>query len=151
MMHRIVMVCSGNICRSPMAQVMAERLLAEAKKDALVISAGTLGIQGQPAAEGAIRAIEAWGATLEHHRSQGVSKPLMTAADHIVVMSPSHEGFLLKRDPNLVDKIVRLWRYGQPAGRLEEIADPVGLDDAAFVRCREDLEQCLRAWIATLK
>lgn len=146
-MTRVVMVCSGNICRSPMAQAIAAHLLGP---DAMVISAGTLGIHGQPAAVHAVRAVEELGLSLEGHRSQGVSLPLLRAADHVVVMSPVHQIELLRRDPALIDKIVPLWTFAAPAGRLKEIVDPVGQDYAAFAACRADLEQCLRGWIATL-
>lgn len=146
-MRRVVMVCSGNICRSPMAAVIGAHLLGP---DALVISAGTLGIHGQPAAVHAVRAVEALGLSLDGHRSQGLSLGILRAADHLVVMSPVHEQEILRRDPNLVDKIVRLWAYATPPGRLREIVDPVGQDFAAFDACRLDLEQCLQGWIATL-
>jgi len=133
-----------------MAQVMAEKLLAEAKIEAMVISAGTLGINGQPASAAAVRAMESWGGSLDGHRSQGISMQHLGAADHVVVMAPMHEQLLTKKHAQVADSIVRLWEYATPPGRLTEIADPVGLDDAAFLRCRTDLEECLRAWIATL-
>lgn len=149
--QRIVFVCSGNICRSPMAAALAEKMLAEARIDAVVISAGTLGIQNTPAATNAILALQELGIPLEHHRSQGISLALLRASDHIVVMSPHHAEEILQRDPKLASKIRRLWEHAEPAGRLAEIADPVGLDLESFVECRVDLEQCLRNWIKRLR
>jgi protein-tyrosine phosphatase len=147
---RVLFVCSGNICRSPMAAVIAEHLLAEAKIPALVLSAGTLGIQGMPASPHAVSAVGAIGLKLDGHRSQGVSQLLLRSADHVVVMAPHHEAELLGRDPSLAPKIRRLWEYAEPRGRLGEIADPVGLELEAFVACREDLEACLSAWVSRL-
>lgn len=146
-MRRVVMICSGNICRSPMAAVLGQRLLGP---DDLVISAGTLGIHGQPAATHAQRAVAEVGLSLDGHRSQGVSLPILRAADHLVVMSPEHEVELRRRDPSAEDKVVRLWEHTRAPGRLREIADPVGQDYAAFVRCRDDLDECLRVWVASL-
>lgn len=146
-MMRVIMICSGNICRSPMAAVLGAHLLGER---ALVISAGTLGIHGQSAALHAQRAVAAVGLTLDGHRSQGVNLTLTRAADHLVVMAPHHEREVLERDPTAAPKIVRLWTYTREPGRLDEIADPVGQDYAAFERCRQDLDECLRGWIATL-
>lgn len=134
-----------------MAAGLAERMLAEAGIPAMVVSAGTLNIQGNPAAAHAVAALRELGLSIEHHRSQGASLLLLRAADHIVVMSPHHEQELLARDPKLAPKIRRLWEYCEPPGRLAEIADPVGLDLAAFNTCRDDIKLCLGAWIDRMK
>jgi protein-tyrosine phosphatase len=149
-MIRVLIVCSGNICRSPMAAVLAEKLLKEAGIEAMIISAGTLGIRGAPAAPFAIAAMEEIGLSLDMHRSQGISTLLLRAADHILVMSPEHAEAVLERDPALSSKVRRLWSYA-PEGELEEIADPVGLELEHFIACRSDLEACLAAWVAELK
>ena len=150
-MQRVVFICSGNLCRSPMAAGLAERMLAEAGIPAMVVSAGTLNIQGNPAAPHAITAMRELGLSIEHHRSQGASLLLLRAADHIVVMSPHHEQDILARDPKLAPKIRRLWEYCQPPGRLDEIADPVGMELAAFHACRDDIKSCLASWIDRMK
>jgi protein-tyrosine phosphatase len=147
--RRILFVCSGNICRSPMAALLARRQLERAGVPAVVISGGTLGIQGTPAASFAVQALQEVGLDLSDHRSQGVPLALARVADSIVVMSPEHAEALLERDPSLGPRIVRLWEYADPPGSLEEIADPVGLDLAAFVECRQRMEQCLARWLAT--
>ncbi len=145
---RIVFVCSGNICRSPLAEAMVKPMLAERDIPAVVISAGTLGLQGRPAAANSIAAAAEIGIDLEGHRSQGVSLGLMRMADRIVVMAPRHEAELTRQDPALAAKIVRLWEYLDE--ELDHIPDPVGQDLETFRVMRDRLKQALEAWVEQL-
>lgn len=149
-MTRILFVCSGNLCRSPMAAALAEKMLSTAGIPAVVASAGTLGIYGSPAAANAIKVLEDVGVDLRRHSSQGISTVLLRAADHVVVMAPVHEQELLAREPAVAPKIRRLWEYTSPPGKLQEIEDPVGLPIEAFAECRETIVECLGVWIERL-
>lgn len=134
-----------------MAAALGERALREAGIDALVISAGTLGIHGSPAAPHAVEVMREVGLDISAHRSQGLSLQLARAADHLVVMSPLHRSEIVERDPSLEARVQPFWRFATPAGRFDEIADPVGRDKAAFLACREDLEACLPGWVGHLR
>jgi protein-tyrosine phosphatase len=146
---RIVFVCSGNICRSPLAEAMARSLFAEAGIPAVLISQGTLGLQGRSAAANSITAASEIGVDLSGHRSQGVSLALMRIADRIVVMAPRHEDELLRADPALAPKIVRLWEYVDED--LDHIPDPVGKDLETFRAARDLIRRGLVAWIKTMQ
>ena len=91
----IVFVCSANICRSPMAELIGRRLLDEAGPACIVSSAGTLGMEGHPAATNAREALFEIGLDLEEHRSRVVTAQIVEDADALVVMSPEHEIALL--------------------------------------------------------
>jgi len=147
-MKRVICVCSGNICRSPMAAGIVRDRLGKQDIPCVVISAGTLNINGQPASVHAVEACSQIGLDISGHRSQGVSAPLLELADHLVVMSPHHAESLLRIDKRLAPKIVRIWEFSTEP--LDEIADPVGLDLAAFVKCRDILVGCLDAWVRRL-
>ena len=148
--QRIVMVCSGNICRSPMAVVIAERLLAEAQIPHMIISGGTLNIHGRGADPLAQRAVAELGLDLSSHRSQGAQSGLLRMADHVVIMAPRHEDHLLRLDPSLRSKIVRLWEYSPEDEALDQIPDPVGHNEGVFRANRDLIKRCLEGWIATL-
>jgi len=151
---RVVFVCSGNICRSPMAEVIGKERFDEAGRQAICISAGTLGIVGEPAATHAQRAVTDLGLDLEQHRSQSAASGLLQHADFVVAMAPRHIRELKRMDPNLAPKLVSLWDYlpsEHPAHPLRAIADPVGRDYETFVVIRDQIDACLRAWIATLE
>ncbi|MFW5968284.1 MAG: hypothetical protein ACOCV2_12235 [Persicimonas sp.] len=144
---RIVFVCSGNICRSPLAEALARQMLEERGRDAVLISAGTLGLQGRPAAANSVAAAAEIGVEIEGHRSQGVSVPLLRMADYIVVMAPRHEVTLLRTAADLRPKIVRLWEYVDED--LDGIPDPVGQDIEAFRTMRDRVKEGLESWLDT--
>ncbi len=135
---RIVFVCSGNICRSPMAEALARAKLQERDLDAAVISAGTMGIVGRKPSDAAVRALKEVGIELSGHLSQGVDVNLVGHADIIAVMEPKHVDYFERRAPDLVDRVVPLWEYADEASG--GIGDPVGRSIEAFRECRELLE-----------
>ena len=131
-MRRIIFVCSGNICRSPMAEVIAQRAFKDAQIPAHVISMGTLGIFGRPASEYGVQACERRGMDLSRHSSQGVSLGILEKADVVVVMEKAHRDFLLKHRPGL--KNVRLFSFFEDGGE-SDVPDPMG-------KAPEDYEEC---------
>ncbi len=147
---RVAFVCTGNICRSPMAVVIAKQMFEELGQDTVIISGSTLGLRGRPADRHARRAVAQIGLDLTSHRCQPAEPALMRVADHVVVMSPRHTRELVARDPSIRPRIVELWRFndGEP---IEAIADPVGKDYDTFVVCRDLISECLGRWIASLE
>ncbi len=151
--RRIIVACSGNICRSPMAAAMLKPMLAQAQLPAVVISAGTLNLLGQSAAAHAQDAMTEIGVDLTEHRSQGLSPQFMRLADAIIVMSPEHVAFIQQHARDVMPRVVKLWEYypeDAPEAPLSEIVDPVGRDRQAFRACRDVLQQCLSGWVSTL-
>ncbi len=148
MERKIVFVCSGNICRSPMADAIARRDLTDhGATDVHVESAGTLRIEGRPADPHAITALAKIGIDFREHRSQGVYPRVVSDADAILVMSPHHVDGVLEVDPSCRSRIVELWRHADVTDLYTEIEDPVGQDLATFIDCRELIEECLDNWL----
>lgn len=88
---RLLFVCTGNTCRSPMAEAIARRLAEErGLADITVASAGTSAWEGSPASDGALLVSLEQGLDLAGHRAQMLSRELVGAADLILVMSPHH-------------------------------------------------------------
>lgn len=143
---RIMFVCSGNICRSPIAAAWARKFAEERGLPIVVISAGTLGIVGYPAARLGRTAMEEAGVDLSDHFSQGISRGLLDLADWVVVMAPNHEEHIVANYPEAQHKLVRMWAYASTP--LQAIADPVGRDLAAFRECRDLLEECVDRWLS---
>ena len=90
----IVFVCTGNTCRSPMAEGLMRAELAKRGVSAAVTSAG-LAAMGEPAADHAVTVMEECGLNLTRHRSRPLTKELADAADRIVVMTENHRSLLL--------------------------------------------------------
>jgi protein-tyrosine phosphatase len=145
--HRILFVCSGNICRSPMAERLAEALGDRIGLDVEAASAGTLGLVDRPADAHAIAVLREVGLDLRDHRSQGVSEGLVAWADAIAVMELKHAAWLLERFPDLPhSRVVQLGPYAGSA----DIPDPVGRWRWHFRRVRRQLETALERWLREL-
>lgn len=141
-------VCSGNICRSPMAEAI---YLDSLKKRGIVgraSSRGTLGIEDRPAHANAVAALAGVGIDASAHRSRGLTGAWLDEVDAIVVMAEEHAAAAMESRAECEGKLVRLWRYAGSMRALGEIADPVGMDLGAFVRCRDLLSACLERWLA---
>ncbi|MBC7186039.1 MAG: low molecular weight protein arginine phosphatase [Calditrichaeota bacterium] len=136
---RILFVCSGNSCRSPMAQGMLRAKLPHNLSQRVTVkSAGTLGINGQPATALAIQVAREYGADLRNHLSQGLSEELTEWADLILVMERAHLEFIKKNYPAAAERTHLLRAYGRMSPVLngdEDIPDPIGGSLATYREC----------------
>lgn len=114
-------VCTGNTCRSPIAEAIARKLLADAGVAGIeVLSAGVNAEAGWPAAAAAQSAVEAFGCKLQTHRSKIVSVEMLDLADQVFTMTTEHLTALLKLSPSIW-KRARLLDMGG-----NDISDPYG-------------------------
>lgn len=138
-MPLLVFVCTGNTCRSPMAEcltrAMLDRLGLQERWE--VRSAGLFAQSGAPASEGAKRAMQRRGLTLASHRSRPVTRDLLDQAAVVAGMSASHIAQLRALYP---DCQTPLLAFDDPP-----ISDPYGVDDAAYEQAARDLERQLPA------
>lgn len=124
------MVCTGNTCRSPLAQVILQKL----QPDWEVRSAGVAAEVGAPAPAHARQLAQEMGLSLQEHRAQSVTSELVDWADEILCMTGSHLQVLRQRFPESEPKARTIGR---------EIADPYGQSMAAYQRCAQELEAAL--------
>ncbi len=120
----ILFVCTGNTCRSPMAEVIARDLLKD-DSSTTVLSAGIAAGDGHPATVQAERAVARLGLDLSNHKSQQLTKSLIERATAIYVMTVSHELAVLELDQSAQDKLSLL----NPEG---SVPDPFGMPDEVY-------------------
>ena len=138
----ILFVCSGNSCRSPIAEgLMRAKLLPDLRELVQVKSAGTLGLFGNPATNFAIEVAGNYGADIFGHRSQGLTDELVKEADIMFAMAPEHKTFLQGHYPEFRENVFLLKSFGRQPGEIdsERIEDPIGRNLAVYKKCAEIL------------
>lgn len=106
-MKNILFVCTGNTCRSPMAEAV---LRSKAEDRYNVRSAGVFASSGQPAAESASKVLSSKGIEM-NHRSTLLSEELIDWADVVLTMTEGHKSFVLQRFPKSIEKVYMLKEY----------------------------------------
>lgn len=144
--HRLLFVCTANICRSPMAEALASLSARQRGISVEVASAGTHALEGQPAAPNSVKVIRELGGDLGTHASRPVDDALVAWADRILVMEMRHARTLRERFPASDEKVQLLGTFGG----LVEIDDPYGRWIFAFRSTRRDLERCVGAFLDRL-
>jgi protein-tyrosine phosphatase len=137
MINRILVLCVGNICRSP----MAEGLLRQGLPNHTVSSAGLGALVGNPADPTAIQLMQERGVDITAHRARQVNGQLMAEADLVLVMELAHQRHLERQYPVSRGKIFRICEKSKT-----DIADPYrqGLD--AFQQSLHLIADGVDAW-----
>jgi len=127
---RVLFICSGNICRSPMAAgYFLHRVASEGLTDVEVDSAGTLGIRNSRASEEAIEAMAEIGVDISEHRSKGIKAKNLATIDVTLAMSHEHLEYLALRHPEGEDErlLLRAFEKGpRPDPNPLDLTDPIG-------------------------
>lgn len=145
----IVLVCTGNTCRSPMAEALLKKRIAERMgckieeledRSVVVMSAGLSAPPGGRAAAEAIQTMHERKLDLTQHESQPLSERLVRFADCIITMTAGHRQAILQAWP---DAEPRVHLISQGHG---DVADPIGGPIELYRRCAEQLDTYLEAW-----
>lgn len=141
-MKHILTLCIGNICRSPLAQV----LLARELPGATVWSAGLGALVGNPADPLSVEVAAAHGLDLSGHRAQQVNSWLCQNAELILVMEQAHKTALEQQYPLVRGKVFRL-------GELDkfDIADPYRQPITAFEAAYTDIARGVASWVPRIR
>jgi protein-tyrosine phosphatase len=143
MPRRILIVCKGNICRSPMAAAMLRRHVAAAD----IHSAGLAAMEGSPIDPAAERTLLAHGISASEHIARQINRAELDSADLVLAMEKRQVAALLALSPALRGRVLLLSRWS--GGR--DIADPYGRSQEKFDAAYAQIDAAVVEWRSRLR
>ena len=149
-MYRILFVCTGNICRTPIAAAILQHFIRKEKLETIidVESAGTWAMDGNPVSENTRRVCQEHGLDVAHHRARHIDHFMVKEADLILCMAEQHKLDLLTIYPHFRNKIFTLKEFMATENhRTLSVDDPYGRNIMAYRKTFREIEQEIqRIW-----
>jgi len=147
----ILVVCTGNICRSPMAEGLLRHMLPKGWASHMHIhSAGTHGLDDQPATPFAIEAAAEMGVDISGHRARSLDREMVSQADLILVMEPFHREIVARAVRPEARNRLRLLTDFETPRQSDTIDDPYNHSLKVFRDCLSRMRDCLEGVLSYL-
>lgn len=147
----ILFVCTGNTCRSSMAEGIFRKLLEMNNMGNInVSSAGISAFEGDSANEKAVDVMAEKGIDISDHRSRRLTEEIISKSDLVLTMTINHKNMILNALPQYSHRVYTLKEYAQAEGN-PDIADPYGLGYNDYLRTAEEIEMYLKKIIDNIK
>ena len=144
----VLIICTGNICRSPLAGAVLGDMLGDPDRSGVhVSSAGINAAEGLPATDHMKRIAAEWGIDLNRHRGRQLTGELARSSDVILTAEPLHRDWIIELAPDVEDRIEML---GDPVG-FESIPDPYGSEYEAYRQSADLIRRAAAAWRVRLQ
>ena len=142
-MKTILFICTGNLCRSPMAEGLFRRA-TDGLGEFRVLSAGIGAANDQPPTPHAVAAMRELGIDISRHRSRMLTADLAGQADYIFGMTRSHVDTIALLYPEAEEKTFLLREFDETLEPFEkDISDPIGSSYEVYVNCRNQIKQSI--------
>lgn len=139
------MVCTGNLCRSPLAELMVDRVAMTLGVEVEARSGGTAGLEGVPSPRQLVAVAREVGLDLTAHRSKPLTEEQLAWAEHVLVMETRHAVFVGERFGE--GAAVKITHLGPLVGK-PEIEDPMGSwFKGPYRRMRDEVEKALGVFL----
>lgn len=147
-MTHVIFICTGNICRSAMADGYLKYRLKQLKKEdeVEVSSAGTHANQGEHSPNFAKKAIAKYGSNIENHTATTLENSKLKKADYVLVMTERHKQDIVRSYPEIKDKIKLLGEYAKDK-EYDEIDDPWGYSYNVYENCAKEIVDSIEGFI----
>lgn len=154
-MKQVLLLCTGNTCRSPMAQVMLTRMIQEAglADEVEAASAGIYAANGQPASHKALQVMEKRGLSLSNHRSRRLTPRMIQEASLILGMTEEHKQAVLMVDAAASEKVFSLGEFVADASsdHWQQVPDPFGQPVNVYEQTAQVLKTLLMGVVKKLE
>lgn len=137
----VLFVCTGNTCRSPMAEGILKSIAEEKNLDLKVSSAGISVFDGDNASKNSINAMKKIGINISQHEARQLHRDLIDEADLILTMSKSHKEFIRANFSSAKDKVFTLLEYVDKIDK--DIGDPYGGNLSLYEHTRDEIYQAI--------
>jgi len=140
-MKKIMFVCTGNICRSAMAEGYLKMILNRKKiNDIYVCSSGLYAEDGEEASYLAKKTMEEYDVDLSNHKATNIKNSPVQEMDVILCATLAHKQIMVQAYPELKEKVytIKEYAYGENCEK-KDISDPWGYDSTIYKRCAEEL------------
>lgn len=142
-MKKIMFICTGNICRSAMADGLMKKLVKDSNKDIEVYSCGIFAEDGDMPTFNAIEAIKEYDVDLKLHRATNIRNLNVEDMDIILCATMSHKNNVISMYPDLKEKIFTIKEYADFNKSDLDILDPWGYDIETYRFCASTISKCL--------
>ncbi len=141
---KIMFVCTGNICRSAMAEVMLRKMAEEEGKNIEIYSCGTTAYTGDTSTEEAIQVMKENQINLEKHRATNIKESKIEEMDVILCATTAHKKIVINQYPELKEKVYTIKEYAEEGTKDLDIADPWGYSIQVYRQCAEEIKENLK-------
>lgn len=142
-MKKIMFICTGNICRSAMADALMKKMAKDKNKEIDVYSCGIFAQDGDMPTYNAVEAMKEYNVELKNHRATNIRNSKIEDMDIILCATVSHKNNVISMYPELTNKIYTIKEYAGFDKNDLDIPDPWGYDIETYRFCASTINKCL--------